>query len=212
MNTAVSKVVQSQLQKTITCHDLILKFHPVGSFPDTTRNKMFHSLCDLVFEHLGAMILLANTGQHFGSAFALLRPLMESCIRAFWVLHIAEDDTLVSIAKRNQDFPGFENARSALESFYQRNNVKLFAIEKRVVKTLHGFTHSGIEQIVHRLDTKHGIIPRYRDRDILEMLNQSARFAVMAAIEAVQQIEGSKDQAAPKAMELMKRFLEIVAN
>jgi hypothetical protein len=173
---------------------------------------MFYSLCDLVIEHLGAIILLAKTGQHYGSAFAILRPLMETCIRAFWVLYIAEDDALISIAKRQQEFPGFESARSSLEHLFQKIDVKLFHIDKAVVNTIHGFTHSGMEQIVHRYGTDRGIVPEYREKDILELLNQAARFSVMAAVERIQQIEGEPDKPSPKAAKLVREFSLIAEN
>jgi hypothetical protein len=75
-NMSLSEAVQNQLRRAIATHNLILELHPTGTFKDTTRNKMFQALCDLAIEHLGEIILLAKTDQHFGSAFALLRPLI----------------------------------------------------------------------------------------------------------------------------------------
>jgi len=207
-----SEAVQNQLRKAIAAHNLILELHPEGTFKDTTRNKMFHALCDLVTDHFGAIILLVKTSQHDGSAFALLRPLMETCIRAFWVLYIAEEAELISIANSDQGFPGFDTARLALENFFQEGKLKLFRIDKAVVRTLHGFTHSGLEQIVNRYDSNHGILPTYRENDVLELLNQAARFAIMAALEVIQQIEGSPEKPSPKAKALVERFLQIANN
>ena len=204
---AHSQSVQTQLQRAISTHNLILELHPQGKCRATVQNRLFDALCDLTIEHLGAIILLAKTEQHYGSAFALLRPLIESVLRAFWILHSASDEMAIRIAKREVDFPTFKSIQSALKKHYEKAGFqRLFAISPKFITTLHGLTHSGVEQLVNRLGSK----PDYSDKDIVTVLDQASRFTVMVSMERIQLMEGSEHILSPKTDALLVRFQQIV--
>jgi hypothetical protein len=210
---APSESVSVQLQRATRTHDLILELHPRGTFPGTIQNRFFHALCDLVIEHLGAIIHLVRTEQHYGSAFALLRPLIESCLRGFWILYVADDERVMLIAKRKKDFPAFKDARSLVEKYFEeRGGVPgLFVMKQEFVSTLHGLTHSGVDQLINRFDENLKIRPHYSDTDLVNMLDQAARFTVMAGIAQIQQVEGSEHTLSPNTEALVVKFNRIVS-
>jgi hypothetical protein len=110
----LSEQVNKKLKQTIEVHTLVLKLAPGGTYQNTPRNGLFHALCDLEIEHFGAIITLVQAEQYCGSASALLRPLIESCLRALWLLHIADDAQAVKIAKGVEQFPGISNVYRSL--------------------------------------------------------------------------------------------------
>jgi hypothetical protein len=83
--------VKDYIQRAISLHNFILERYPNGTYKSDRRNTLFVSLCDLALEHFGAIISLIKSGQHTGSAFALMRPLIETSVRAYWVRYIAND-------------------------------------------------------------------------------------------------------------------------
>jgi hypothetical protein len=210
---APSDSVNVQLQRATRTHDLILELHPRGTFRGTIRNRFFHVLCDLTIEHLGAIIHLVRTEQHYGSAFALLRPLIESCLRGFWLLYVAADERVMLIAKRQKDFPAFKDVRSLVEKhFEERGGVPgLFVMKQEFVNALHGLTHSGVEQLINRFDENLEIRPHYSDTDLVNMLDQASRFTVMAGIARIQHVEGSEHILSPNTEALVVRFNRIAS-
>ncbi len=73
--------VEDYLQRAISLHNFIVERCPEGTYKSDRRNTLLVSLCDVALEHFGAIISLIKSGQHTGSAFALLRPLIETSVR-----------------------------------------------------------------------------------------------------------------------------------
>ncbi len=208
----LSAIVEARLELAKAVYNLTTELHPVGTYTADLRNTLFHALADQVIEHLGAIIHLVERRQFFGSAFALLRPLIETYLRAVWVQSIATDADFVAIReKRTNAFPPFSRCRAAVEAYFEANGVPgLYAMDKGFIDSLHGFTHSGLEQIVNRIDSTLHITPyEYPDANVMSLLDQAGRFAVMSAMILVQAIEGSADVMSPKVETLQRRFNQL---
>ncbi len=109
---------EAALQGAMNIHDLLLALGKTEeSLPSTIRSWLFLLLYDLATEHHGALLILTNTGTHFGSALALLRPLWEVSLRGVWVARCAWDEQLDGISKHLKRFPGLAAiAREVQES------------------------------------------------------------------------------------------------
>ena len=208
----LSAVVAARLELAKAVYNLVTELHPTGTYTPDLRNTLFHALADQVIEHLGAVIHLVERRQFFGSAFALLRPLIETYLRAVWIHSIASDADFTAIREKKKDvFPSFSRCRAAVEAYFELNGVPgLYAMDKEFVTSLHGFTHSGLEQIVNRFDSSLHITPyEYPDSSVMALLDQAGRFAVMAAMVLVQAIDGSAEVMAPKVDLLQRRFNQL---
>ena len=95
----LSAAVEARLNLAKEIYNLTIELHPIGSYASDLRNTVFHALVDLVPEHFGAIILLVERRQFFGSAFALLRPLIETYLRAVWIQSIASEEELSMIGQ-----------------------------------------------------------------------------------------------------------------
>ena len=206
---ALSAAVQARFNLAKEIYNLTIELQPIGSYTPELRNTAFHALADLVPEHFGAIILLVEHRQFFGSAFALFRPLIETYLRAVWIQSIATEEELAAIAQRKKDIPKFSVCRAAVDAYFTQNGVSgLYDMGKGFVKSLHGFTHSGLEQIENRINTTSlEVTPyAYPETSVIALLDQAGRFAVMAAMIAVQGIEGNATVMSPKVELLQERF------
>jgi hypothetical protein len=67
-------------------HNAVVNDYPNGTYKSDKRNTLFMALCDMTLEHHGAIVTLVKSGQHDGSALALMRPILETSLRAYWTL------------------------------------------------------------------------------------------------------------------------------
>ncbi len=209
----LSAAVQARLNLAKEIYNLTIELHPIGSYTAADlRNTVFHALVDLMPEHFGAIILLVERQQFFGSAFALLRPLIETYLRAVWIQSIVSEEELATIGKRQKEFPRFSVCRAAVEAYFERNGVSgLYDMGTGFVRSLHGFTHSGLEQIVNRINTSLEITPyNYPESSVTGLLDQAGRFAVMAAMISAQAVEGNAIVVSPKVGLLQERFNQLL--
>ena len=207
---ALSAAVQARLNLAKEIYNLTIELQPVGSYTPNLRNTAFYALADLVQEHFGAIILLVEHRQFFGSAFALFRPLIETYLRAVWIQSIATEEELAAIAERKKDLPKFSVCRAAVDAYFTQNGVSgIYDMGNDFVKSLHGFTHSGLEQIENRINiTSLEVTPyAYPETNVIALLDQAGRFAVMATMIAVQGIEGNATVMSPKVELLQQRFI-----
>lgn len=139
-----------------------------GQCPDEDRNILLIAYWALVFDyHKGILALLSN--RFCGSAFALVRPLVEALVRSHLVFigsdedvrKIREDEYRVNFEKIGPQI----DAAFALDGFFEK-----FLNQARTA--LHSFTHSGVSQLSRRFDG-HDVKPHYKDDEIIEVIRCS---------------------------------------
>lgn len=148
---------------------------------DTDRLRVSQALFHLSLEHYDAIVILLSH-RAIGSAFALARPLVESCVRAKWILSAAtEQDVRKFVEKKKLDYKFIElldqigNARETgglfLHSFKQCN----WAF-------LNDLTHGGMQQVIRRA-TDSSIESLYPIDEQENLLLLAAEIAIMIAAE-----------------------------
>lgn len=70
------------------------------------RTAVVAAAMQVVFEHHGAILLLARNG-FSASLLTLMRPIYESCVWAMWLFRVASEEQLFELAK-NRLSPGLE--------------------------------------------------------------------------------------------------------
>lgn len=148
--------------------------------PAAKREFLAAGAHDAVHEHHRAISFLVAEGLH-GSAFCLLRPMFDGCIRGLWLLHIAgvgEMDRFVEgkyDPKPSQVLKGVEKRElagaEALRRVYDEGWIAMSS-----------YVHGGYQQIVGRLGV--GFVgSNYSEEDVGALLEQANWFALLAAIE-----------------------------
>jgi hypothetical protein len=120
-------------------------------------------------------ILCLLTNQFYGAAFALVRPLIETAIRAHLVIFVSDEilKTIVDDEYRTSfRTVGKEiDEAFALEGFFENflNGAK---------EALHGYTHIGTHQLGRRFSGT-DLVPSYSEDEIVEVIRVSTSAVFM---------------------------------
>ena len=124
---------------------------------------------DQVLEHLEAIILLTRSNLN-GSAFALVRSVVEGLVRGVWFTVCASQDQVIKFRKDDKIDPAFGEMSDAIDA---KCGIDFFAdLKKRSWNFLNSYTHTGILQIGRRF-TGNVLAPSYKDGEIIEMIRVS---------------------------------------
>ena len=73
---------------------LSVKLHD-ASISDTLRNRIAGACFSVALDHFDALLmLLGHTSKLCSSAYALMRPIIESYVRGMWFLYCASDEAI----------------------------------------------------------------------------------------------------------------------
>jgi hypothetical protein len=136
------------------------------NYPTGDRNMLLLAYWELVSDfHRGINALIRS--EFFASAFALVRPVVESLVRAHVALKGSEadlqrlqaDDYRVNLEKIGP----WIDAEFGLEGMMER------LLNKRTREALHGYTHAGLHQLGRRFDSGY-VKPQYGDGELVEVI------------------------------------------
>jgi hypothetical protein len=136
-------------------------------YPDDERSVWVAGCMVVALEHHEAISLLIKR-QLTGSAFALVRPLVDSVMRSLWINKVASDDQV----KRARDddkyvFPPMPQMCEAVRTAY--GDDKFFQFTS-AWDAMHSYTHSGARQIAGRY-TGTDLKPSYTEGAKIQALN-----------------------------------------
>lgn len=176
-----------------------------GDLPNSQRIRLFAGFLSVVLEHHDSILLLLHTETNYGSAFALVRPLIETACRAHWMYISASDQQIEKILRGESiTYPEAKDMFDKLAARYQTD--LFFTAIHESWKTLCGYTHTGKEQLAWRFDQTGTITPSYSADAINEVLSASTAHVVLLAIVFCHATERSD---AGRAIE--KRYVELHA-
>lgn len=93
------------------------------SFPDGHKDILVMGYFSLALEHHHSISLLI-THKKIGSAFALMRPLVEIVFRAHWVVGCATQPQIDQIHQGDEfRFPGFGQMADDIETVFKANSL-----------------------------------------------------------------------------------------
>ena len=143
------------------------------------RTAVVAASMQVVFEHHGAILLLARNGM-YASLLALLRPIYEACILTMWLFRIASEGQLFELAK-NRFSRGLERMIRDLDREHFLEAPMLETL-KPLIERMDGFVHGGFEHLRYRIHSD-GIAAKYSDDLIVDALQFADLFAVMTLLE-----------------------------
>ncbi|HTX15367.1 MAG TPA: hypothetical protein VMD77_08730 [Candidatus Baltobacteraceae bacterium] len=138
----------------------------------STTNVAF---IDQAFEHHAAITLLIRS-KLFGSAFALLRSVVEIVVRGVWIATCATDGEVKHFRDKGEIGHSFGEMAKAvdktcgIEFFYD--------LKKRTWDSLNSYTHTGILQLGRRF-TGDKLQPSYKDEEKIEVIRMGTTMLPM---------------------------------
>jgi hypothetical protein len=164
----LSSELEAELQRAGTFHEFVMKTFPSTFTAATDRVTMLAVKTHLADDLYGSILYLLRAGRPYdGGAFALLRPLLEVSVEAQWQFFCASDETFRRAYAGEDVDPGLPNMMCEVDRI---SGGSVFAALRANVKTLHGFTHGGSEQLGRRFDSEGNLRANYSDEDKFEAI------------------------------------------
>jgi len=168
--TAESEAARANLLKVANAVNETLK---TAEFVGGDKEKLAVSSLELSLEHQSSILLL-GTHHQYGSMFALLRPMAEAYVRGRWLFRCADGKGVADF--KMEKVKSFADLIADIEAAQPQHSMQPF---RALVKTLHDFTHTGINQLLRRVVGG----GHYPDDDIEKAYNVSATIALFAGLE-----------------------------
>jgi hypothetical protein len=126
--------------------------------PKSKRDALLLGFVAIALEHQDSIRLLAELGTNDSSALALLRSLSETCLRGMWTHYFATNEEVDQIFKSEFKFDMYSVLQKTVLGKLSRDP-EAAALPPHIIGMLHGFTHSGSEQLVFQLLRANQLIP-----------------------------------------------------
>jgi hypothetical protein len=170
--------------------------------PSDTRTRVGAGLINISMSHHSGIVKLYE-GQSYASAFALIRPAVDSFLRAEWILHVATDKAINAFVG-GDDPPGAFQVIKKLEETGIYDAGLLEGIIRPIWGLVSDFTHGGGKLVVRHL-TEDSIGPAFKEDELINVLDAANGWMLVAAA-AIAEIRGD-DELAGKLMELSQTAL-----
>src|SRR4029453_7287094 len=136
-------------------------------YPDDTRSVWVAGSMAVALEHHEAISLLIEQ-QLTGSAFALVRPMVDTVVRAHWINAVASNEQVAQARENKNVFPSMSEMSEAGGKAYGAD--ELFRRFTSQWGAMCSYTHSGARQIAHHF-TGTDLKPGYTEEAKVEVLN-----------------------------------------
>jgi len=143
-----------------------------GKYPSDDRRALFASFLSLAQSHHQAIIVLCSHEQLIGSAYALLRPLVEVANRGLFACFLATPEQIETIKRGGSPYGEFNQLATKLDDVF--NTEGLFTGHAgEAWKTMCGLTHGGLEQLNRRVGENGEIGCHFEQEDVQRLLASS---------------------------------------
>lgn len=147
-------VIRERISRSREQNDRIRALLPKGVAP-SIRANFARCAVDLAIEHHSGLIRVAEA-EAYGTAAALLRPLLESSTAAFWFMYVASCEEIcglptTAVENASADIPTLgEMARLLVPTFPPIQTLVDDLKNGGRAKWLHKYTHGGTPQLTRR--------------------------------------------------------------
>jgi hypothetical protein len=174
------ETIRARAEESRRQNERVRQLLPSGPAP-TLRADFARCAIDLACEHHSAIARLVMAGE-YGSAAAMLRPLLEASGSASWLLYCASCDFIRALPTdaataegRGRDLPQIdEMARDLLPIFPDIKTLSDGLKNRGPATWLHKYTHGGAAQLVRRG-------PGWNEGEVMMLLLRADLFAVLAS-------------------------------
>ena len=182
---------------TNLCNKIIIK--------SSLKNRVTASLCHLSLEHFSGINILISQ-DHYGSAYALLRPQFESFIRSLYFGLAASSNEIEEFINKDKLRPGLKELISKIEKFEPYTENSLSGIMDMIWGPLCSYTHGGAFQLSIR-NSESAIENSINDNEISLLLKISNDLALQTIMFFAK--VGNESEVAKKAADSHKEIFNI---
>jgi hypothetical protein len=145
-----------------------------GQCPTGDRNTPLMAYWSLIFDfHRGVLCLLSR--KFYGSAFALVRPIVEAVVRSHVVLMGSEED--VRKLREDEYRTNLSTVGKEIDTAFGTDDFfENFLTRARIA--LHSYTHAGVYQLGRRFSGD-VLVANYSEEEIIEVIRVSTSAACM---------------------------------
>ena len=135
--------------------------------PPSTRVNFISTMLYVAFNHCDGIQTLAEK-RNFASAFALVRPLLESSFRAIWLHRCATDHELIKCIETDE----WKSAWNLVNKIETEMNFSptLSKMWSDLRPSMHSYTHGGIEIAIRHITDESTITPNVSDEEVLQLM------------------------------------------
>ncbi|MHB1675472.1 MAG: DUF6988 family protein [Acidobacteriaceae bacterium] len=172
---------ENELRRAQEMHQFVAD-ELAGEYPNDDRRALFASFLSLAQSHHEAIMVLCTHERLIGSAYALLRPLVEVTNRGLFAGFLATPEQIEKIKRGGDPYGEFNKLAAKLDEVFKTDG--LFSGHAgEAWKTLNGLTHGGLEQLSRRVGENGEIGCHFEQEDVQRLLASSTSVLVRAAIQ-----------------------------
>ena len=164
--TAQGAKIRAQLRALLYRHE----------YPGNTKNLVLMAYVDIALEHHAAIWLLTKSGL-YGSAFAMVRLVFDTMLRAYWINKVATEQQIEQATQDELDWRRIKVRRDIKECYGDKSDPEAMELLDRFSKIINevwkatsSYTHSGGLQIGRRFTGDH-VKSNYSEGHIAQALN-----------------------------------------
>lgn len=177
-NSKASMTIQNEIDRATALSEKLEKlvyskeqFHIASD-----RDPILMAYWSILFDYDKGILGLLSV-RFCGSAFALLRPVVETLVRAHVMARGSDEDVLK--IREDKYFVNFKTVGQEIDHAFQCGT--LFQKLLMARDALHGYTHSGIHQVASRFDGL-DLTPNYSEGAIVEVIHTVTSAVFLATI------------------------------
>jgi hypothetical protein len=138
------------------------------NYPRTKRLDLLMAFTRVAVSHLDSMLYLARTTNADPTVTALLRLVVETCMRGLWIYYVAPEGAVDAFFDTEKVFPRlWEDLLESLRPFVAG---EFLDYASGSWTNYCGYTHSGARQIAMNFDGRGQLVDRYDDGFIVTAL------------------------------------------
>ncbi len=148
---------------------------------NTDRLHVSQALFHLSLEHYDSIVILMSH-RMVGSAFALERSLVETCVRAKWILSAASESDVCKFVKNGKIEYSFNALLDQIGDVPETGGRLLHSVKGKNWTFLNGLTHGGMEQVIRRV-TNSSVESLYPINEQKHLISLAIEIAILIATE-----------------------------
>jgi Family of unknown function (DUF6988) len=153
-----------ELERANTMRNQVKEILSKPRFDADERTNVAAAFVMQAVEHHESITLLVSK-KFVGSAFALLRPLMECWVRGAWVMLCANEDQFRRVTAEDR-WPKFNEMVTANDARTGLTDLTVFQdMKDRAYEALNSYTHTGMLQLGRRFNAAGEPEPSYSDKE-----------------------------------------------
>jgi len=152
------------------------------SIDGSTQTQFIGAMLYVAFNHCDGIQVLAQK-RNFASAYALVRPMLETTFRAMWLHRCATEEQIKNCMEKDK----WKSAWDLVQEIetVNGNTPTLSAIWSDVRPVLHSYTHGGVQNAIRQLGYENSITPNIPDLEVFKLMQTVGLLSWMLLAEMI---------------------------